>query len=192
MARSLSRRLAPQPPADEIEQRTIRRAHRAFGTGNRPRNHFVVRLRPTGEASVETIDREVDQGLYQGAADGGERIVAGHKVAPRETVHGGRCRVQLACQRISQSQASRLPLLGLEVGRPAGQLGPQHGQRSFSGWIVQERADLIHEVVSSRAVRQPVLRQTLIAGENLLNDNIGWTAWNAGRAGTAGYLQLAS
>ena len=80
-------------------------------------------------------------------------------------------RVELSCEVALQHFSARGLFLFVEIRRSFGKLAPIMSQRRPRLPCVQERRDLVHEVIAGRAVDAPG-RQLLIAGENVLDHEV--------------------
>ena len=120
-------------------------------------------------AAVAAIHREMRQQRDQGTANGGPRDIACRHIRQRETMQCRDCCFELRGERARQHIAPRPRLLNREVSRPAADLAPEPAQRRLARTRVQQRADLVHEVITTGAVDFPIVRQVLSGTQDLLH-----------------------
>ena len=126
---------------------------------------------------VGAVDREAGDHLAQREVQAVEREVARPAVLLRDAVEAAREHVQLARHRRAQDQASW-------PGRPGRRT--RRGRRAAAGTDVRWRArppastnravERVQEVVAGRAVHGPLGRQRLVAGQDLLDHDVGRAA----------------
>jgi hypothetical protein len=163
-----------------------------MGAGEGAVHHLGVHLGAAGRAGIDAVDREMDEDFGEGAADGGEGIVAGGKVVAGDAVQGGCGGAEFACQIVAEDLAAGGFFLFLETAGPAGQAGPEMGERGFAIGVMQEGGDLVHEIVAGGAVGLPIGGQALARGENFLDHDVGWTLGGVRRpAGAGGFHRAA-
>ena len=167
--RNLTQANPSHPPRHQLQQLPIGRPHRPPRPGHRPLHRLLVAVRYPSRPGVDAIGMEMRQQLDKRRPDTRQRVVARRQAAPRNPMQRRRHGSQLAAEALPQDLPPRRLRLLLERPRPPRDARPQRRQRRLAGRVVQHRAHIVHEIVTSRPVRHPIRRQPLMREQYLLD-----------------------
>src|SRR6476661_4485054 len=133
---------------------------------------WLVAGRPFSRRAVGAIDRKVHEQLDQAASDSGARDVRATFLG-FQLVKRAHTRFELRREAACKYFATRRVLLRLEGRWASADGSPGSSQQLGGAGVMQQGADLLHEVVAGGAVATPCVGQILAGEQDLFDDDVG-------------------
>ncbi len=163
-------RRAVQPPVQQFQQGRVGAAGRRRQQLRRAREggaaYAAVGLAAPAVFGIAAVDGKCRQHGRQRAVDGLRAPVAGAQVLAGDARQAARQRQPFRRKVARQHAAARGFQLLARGAHVARQGLPEYAQRRFGGRGVQQRADLVHEVVAGGAVRPPARVRAFFGGQD--------------------------
>ena len=158
--------LATEPLLELVEQRPVGLAKVLAGIGQGLLEEAFILGRAPAGIEVGAIHRVMRNQRLQCAANRAKGQVAGHQVVTGDLQQRLGDGFAIAGEAGIEHQMTRQAHLLGERGALADRR-PQFGQRRFTGRVVLQQRDLVHELVAGGAVGQPVAVQVFVGAEDL-------------------------